>query len=151
MTLGFDKIFDHLPPGVVNFIAGSGSQVGKALITHPDVRKIAFTGSTEIGQHIMGVAAGDLKHVHLELGGKDPLIVCEDANLEAASRAAVWGGFLNAGQVCTSVERVYVERPVVEPFVEQVRELTHKLVIDPRIDPETEVSPVDPSRRASWR
>jgi len=148
-TLGFDKIFDHLPLGVVNFIAGSGSQVGEALITHPDVRMISFTGSPEVGQHIMREAAGDLKHGHLELGGKDPLIICEDANLEAAFRAAVWGGFLNAGRVCTSVERVYVERPVVEPFVEQVLELTQKLVIGPGIDPETEAIPmICPEERA---
>jgi acyl-CoA reductase-like NAD-dependent aldehyde dehydrogenase len=148
-TLGFDKIFDHFPPGVVNFVAGSGSRVGEALVTHPDVRMIAFTGSTEVGQRIMRMAADDMKHIHLELGGKDPLIVCQDANMEAASRAAVWGGFLNAGQVCTSIERVYVERSVYQPFVEQVVELTRKLVVGPGIDPETEVTPmIRPAERA---
>ncbi len=149
-TLGFEALFNHFPPGVVNFITGSGSSVGETLVTHPDVRMVAFTGSTEVGQHIMRQAADDIKHLHLELGGKDPLIVCADANLEAASRAAVWGGFLNAGQVCTSVERVYVEEDVFEPFLERAVELTKKLVIGPGVDPETEVTPmIRPSERAS--
>jgi acyl-CoA reductase-like NAD-dependent aldehyde dehydrogenase len=147
-TLGFDKIFDHLPPGVLNLVTGSGGSVGDYLVTHPDVSMVAFTGSTEVGQHIMRQAAEDIKHLHLELGGKDPLIVCADADLHAAARASVWGGFLNAGQVCTSVERVYVERPVYQPFLEQVVELTRKLVVGPGIDPESEVTPmIRPSER----
>ncbi|MGD8402261.1 MAG: aldehyde dehydrogenase family protein [Anaerolineales bacterium] len=149
-TLGFDKIFDHLPPGVLNLVTGSGDSVGDYLVTHPDVSMVAFTGSTEVGQHIMRQAAEDIKHLHLELGGKDPLIVCEDADLYAAARAAVWGGFLNAGQVCTSVERVYVEKPVYQPFLKQVVDLTRKLVIGPGIDPESEVTPmIRPSERES--
>jgi len=147
-TLGFDKIFDHLPPGVLNLVTGSGGSVGDYLVTHPDVSMVAFTGSTEVGQHIMRQAAEDIKHLHLELGGKDPLIVCDDADLHAAARASVWGGFLNAGQVCTSVERVYVERPIYQPFLEQVIELTGKLVVGPGIDPESEVTPmIRPSER----
>jgi acyl-CoA reductase-like NAD-dependent aldehyde dehydrogenase len=147
-TLGFDKIFDHLPPGVLNLVTGSGGSVGDYLVTHPDVSMVAFTGSTEVGQHIMRQAAEDIKHLHLELGGKDPLIVCADADLHAAARASVWGGFLNAGQVCTSVERVYVERPVYQPFLEQVVELNRKLVVGPGIDPESEVTPmIRPSER----
>jgi acyl-CoA reductase-like NAD-dependent aldehyde dehydrogenase len=147
-TLGLDKIFDHLPPGVLNLVTGSGGSVGDYLVTHPDVSMVAFTGSTEVGQHIMRQAAEDIKHLHLELGGKDPLIVCADADLHAAARASVWGGFLNAGQVCTSVERVYVERPVYQPFLEQVVELTRKLVVGPGIDPESEVTPmIRPSER----
>lgn len=141
-TLGLPRMLDHLPPGVVNIITGPGAEVGEQLITHPDVRMIAFTGSTEVGQHIMRQAADDIKHVHLELGGKDPLIVCADAELEAAARGAVWGAFLNAGQVCTSVERVYVERPVFEPFLDRVTELTGKLTLGPGLDPESEVTPM---------
>ncbi len=141
-TLGFASLFEHLPPGVVNIVTGSGREVGDYLVRHPDVRMIAFTGSTEVGQHIMRQAAEDMKHIHLELGGKDPLIVCADADLEAASRAAVWGGFLNAGQVCTSVERVYVEREVYAPLLERIRALTEKLVIGPGTDPESEVTPM---------
>lgn len=147
-TLGLAKIFDHLPAGVLNIVTGSGSKVGEALVRHPDVRMIAFTGSTEVGQRIMRQAANDMKHVHLELGGKDPLIVCEDADVETAARAAVWGGFLNAGQVCTSVERVYVQRDIYDPFLERVVALTERLVVGQGLDPETEVTPmIRPSER----
>jgi betaine-aldehyde dehydrogenase len=142
VTLSFARLFDHLPPGVVNIVAGSGSKVGDHLVRHPDVRMIAFTGSTEVGQHIMRMAAEDMKHIHLELGGKDPLIICADADLEAASRAAVWGGFLNAGQVCTSVERVYVQREVFSPVLERVKALAEGLVVGPGMDPRSEVTPM---------
>ncbi len=142
VSLGFAKYFEHFPPGVVNFITGSGQEVGEFLTTHPDIRMIAFTGSTVVGQGIMRRAAEEMKHVHLELGGKDPLIVCADCELEAAARAAVWGGFLNAGQVCTSIERVYVERSVAYEFQECVLELTKQLVIGPGIDPRSEVTPM---------
>src|SRR3990172_2121203 len=142
VTLGFVRYFEHFPPGVINIVTGSGSEVGDYLVTHPDVRMIAFTGSTEVGQHIMRQAAAEMKHIHLELGGKDALIVCADADLEAASRAAVWGGFLNAGQVCTSVERVYVEHEVYPTLLERIVDLTRQLVIGPGIDPESEVTPM---------
>jgi acyl-CoA reductase-like NAD-dependent aldehyde dehydrogenase len=142
VSLGFARLFDHLPPGVVNIVTGPGSQVGEYLVTHPDVRMIAFTGSTQVGQRIMRLAADEVKHVHLELGGKDPLIVCADADLEASARAAVWGGFLNAGQVCTSVERVYVDQEVYPTFMDRVVEITRKLVVGPGIDPESEITPM---------
>jgi acyl-CoA reductase-like NAD-dependent aldehyde dehydrogenase len=141
-TLGLAAIFDHLPPGVLNIVAGSGRQVGEALITHPDVAMIAFTGSTEVGQHIMRAAADDVKRLNLELGGKDPLIVCADADLEAASRACAWGAFLNAGQICTSIERVYIEAPVFDEFSRLVVDLTKRLIVGPGIDPNTEVTPM---------
>lgn len=148
VSLGFSQLFDHLPAGVVNIISGSGREVGDYLVTHPDVRMIAFTGSTEVGQQIMRQAAEDLKHIHLELGGKDPMIVCADAPVEIAASAAVWGGFLNAGQVCTSVERVYVDRQIYQPFLEKVVEITQKLVLGPGIDPKSEVTPmIRPSER----
>jgi acyl-CoA reductase-like NAD-dependent aldehyde dehydrogenase len=142
VSLGFAELFDHFPPGVLNIISGSGNQVGEFLVTHPDIRMIAFTGSTEVGQHIMRLAANDMKHIHLELGGKDPLIVCADSDLEAVARAAIWGSFLNAGQVCTSIERVYVEREIYDPLLERIVELTHKLIVGPGIDPESEVTPM---------
>ncbi len=148
VSLGFSQLFDHLPAGVVNIISGSGREVGDYLVTHPDVRMIAFTGSTEVGQQIMRQAAEDLKHIHLELGGKDPMIVCADAPVEVAASAAVWGGFLNAGQVCTSVERVFVDRQIYQPFLEKVVEITQKLVLGPGIDPKSEVTPmIRPSER----
>lgn len=141
-SLGFVRYFDHLPPGVVNIVSGSGSEIGNYLVTHPDVRMIAFTGSTEVGQHIMRQAAEDMKHFHLELGGKDPLIICADSNIEAASRAAIWGGFLNAGQVCTSVERVYVEEDIYSSVLDRILDLTDTLIIGPGIDPASEVTPM---------
>jgi acyl-CoA reductase-like NAD-dependent aldehyde dehydrogenase len=147
-TLGLNKIFDLLPPGVFNVVTGSGSEVGQALVTHPDVRMIAFTGSTSIGQQIMRSAAEDIKHLHLELGGKDPVIVCADADLDAAARGTVWGAFLNAGQVCTSVERAYVEKQVYPAFVDCVVELSRNLVIGPGMDLKSEVTPmIRPSER----
>jgi acyl-CoA reductase-like NAD-dependent aldehyde dehydrogenase len=142
VSLGFANLFEHFPPGVVNLVSGSGNQGGETLVTHPDVRMIAFTGSTEVGQHIMRKAADDMKHIHLELGGKDPLIVCDDADLVSAAQAAVWAGFLNAGQVCTSVERVYVDHQVYSPFLEKVLDLTKRLVVGPGTDPESEVTPM---------
>lgn len=142
VTMGFASLFDHFPPGVINIISGSGRDVGEHLVRHPDVRMIAFTGSTTVGQNIMRQAAEETKHIHLELGGKDPLIVCADSDLEAAARATVWGGFLNAGQVCTSVERVYVEKQVYPAFLEGVVEITKQLRIGPGIDPKSEVTPM---------
>ncbi|MDH5606922.1 MAG: aldehyde dehydrogenase family protein [Anaerolineae bacterium] len=141
-TLGWASLFEDFPPGVVNIVSGGGSEVGDFLVRHPLVRMIAFTGSTQVGQDIMRAAADDMKHVHLELGGKDPLIVCADAEIKAAAKAAVWGGFLNAGQVCTSIERVYVEKPVYEEFQEYVLGYAKKLVVGPGIDPASEVTPM---------
>ncbi len=148
VSLGFSQLFEHLPAGVVNIISGSGREAGDFLVTHPDVRMVAFTGSTEVGQQIMRQAANDLKHIHLELGGKDPMIVCADAPIETAAKAAVWGGFLNAGQVCTSIERVYVDQQIYQPFLEKVVEISKNLVVGPGIDPKSEVTPmIRPSER----
>lgn len=141
-TLGLASLFDHLPPGVINIVAGSGGEVGEALIRHPSVSMIAFTGSTQVGQHLMRTAAEDVKRLNLELGGTDPLLICADANLEAASRACVWGAFLNAGQVCTSIERVYIEAPVFDEVCSRVTELTSRLVVGPGMEPVSEVTPM---------
>lgn len=141
-TLGLAAIFDHFPPGVINILAGSGSQVGERLIHHPDISMIAFTGSTKVGQHLMRAAAEDVKRLNLELGGVDPLIICADADLEAAARACVWGAFLNAGQVCTSIERVYLEAPVFDQVCERVCEISKALVVGPGIEDSTEVTPM---------
>ena len=134
--------FDHLPPGVVNVVTGRGSQVGDALMRHPDVPLIAFTGSTEVGQRLMELAVPRVKKLHLELGGKDPAIVCADADLDTAIPAVAWGGFLNAGQVCTSIERIYVERPIYDEFNDRLAALSRRLVVGSGFDPETEVTPM---------
>jgi acyl-CoA reductase-like NAD-dependent aldehyde dehydrogenase len=142
MTLDLHAIFDHLPNGVVNIITGSGSDVGDALVRHPDVPCIAFTGSTEVGRHIYRLGADRMKRLHLELGGSDAAIVCADADLESASRAVAWTAFLNAGQVCTSAERIYVEESIAGRFLEQFEALTKALVVGPGMDEKTEVTPL---------
>jgi len=141
LTLDLHRVFDHLPKGVVNIITGSGGEVGDALVKHPDVPCIAFTGSTSTGQHIYRLAADGIKKLHLELGGSDAAIIC-DCDLEAAARAVAWTAFLNAGQVCTSAERVYVEQSVYRRFLERFADLTQKLVVGAGMDERTEVTPL---------
>jgi betaine-aldehyde dehydrogenase len=142
MTLDLHQVFDHLPPGVVNLITGAGADVGDALVRHPDVPCIAFTGSTQVGRHLYRLGAERVKKLHLELGGSDAVIVCADADLEVAARAVAWAAFLNAGQVCTSAERIFVERGVHDRFVEALAAFTKSLVIGPGMEERTEVTPL---------
>ncbi len=116
------------PKGVVNVAFGDG-KTGAALVSSPKVRKISFTGSTQVGQKILEQASQNLTPCLLELGGKDASIVCQDADLKKAARGIVWGAFSNAGQVCASVQRVYVAKAVVQEFVEHVVQETEKLKI----------------------
>ena len=106
-----------LPPGVLNVVTGRGSEIGDALVTHPDVRRVAFTGSTPVGRHIAGLAGPLLKRVTLELGGSDPVIVCEDADLDAAVKAVIIGRYWNAGQACLGCKRVFVHESAYDEFV----------------------------------
>jgi acyl-CoA reductase-like NAD-dependent aldehyde dehydrogenase len=114
------------PDGVVNVVAVEDA-VAAALTGDPRIAKIVFTGSTATGRKIMAAAARNLTPVLLELGGKDPAVVCRDADLDRAARGVVWGAFVNAGQTCASVERVYVEAEVAEAFVAKVVEETTRL------------------------
>jgi betaine-aldehyde dehydrogenase len=141
-TLDLARCFAHLPPGVVNIVTGRGSTVGDALVTHPATAVIAFTGSTEVGQHIAGLAAERMTKLHLELGGKDPCIVAADADIKTAAMGVAWGAFVNAGQVCTSIERVYVERPVYHDFCDCLAELTARLRVGSPFDPNTQITPL---------
>lgn len=141
-----ETAFDHLPSGVVNVVTGPGGRIGEALVRHPDVPLIALTGSTEVGQRIMELAVPRLKKLHLELGGKDPAIVCADADLDKAIPAIAWAGFLNAGQVCTSVERIYVERPIYAEFNQRLGDFAQRLAVGSGFDPETEVTPMISAR-----
>ncbi|MEE9263067.1 MAG: aldehyde dehydrogenase family protein [Vicinamibacteria bacterium] len=102
-TLMLDTVFDGLPPGTVNVVTGHG-ETGEALVTHPRVDVVAFTGSVETGRAIARAAADQLKKVHLELGGNDPFIVCDDVDVDVAAQVAAFAAFLNMGQVCTSAE-----------------------------------------------
>ncbi|MBN1956429.1 MAG: aldehyde dehydrogenase [Anaerolineae bacterium] len=134
--------FDHFPPGVVNVVTGRGGVVGDALVTHPDVPVIAFTGSTAVGQRIARLTAGRMKKLHLELGGKDPFVIADDAPLEAAVEALAYAALINAGQVCTSTERVYVPRAMLPQFAEALAERVGRLRLGPGIEPTTDVGPM---------
>ncbi|HEY3728842.1 MAG TPA: aldehyde dehydrogenase family protein [Solirubrobacteraceae bacterium] len=118
-----------LPPGVFNVVTGSGSTTGTALVSHPLVRKIAFTGSTPVGEQIMALAARGTKRVTLELGGSDPMIICDDADLDAAASAASMGRFYNCGQACLAIKRVYVFESVADAVIEQVTAKAKRLKV----------------------
>jgi aldehyde dehydrogenase (NAD+) len=133
---------DILPPGVVNSITGFGETAGAALASHPGVDKVAFTGSTETGRAIIHAAAGNLKRVSLELGGKSPDIVFADADLDAAVPGATRGVFRNSGQICAAGTRVFVERSIHEEFVERMASLARELKVGDSLDPSTEIGPL---------
>ncbi len=135
------RVGGGLPDGVLNTLVAGGAAMGNALF-EPPVRKIVFTGSTPVGQRIQATAARNLIPAVMELGGKDPMIVCADADLELASAGAVWGAFTNAGQVCASVERVYVARPVYQAFVDRVVARTRALRVGPDTDFNVDMGPV---------
>ena len=121
-TLEVARLFAEagVPDGVLNVVTGRGSEIGDALVGHPDVRRIAFTGSTEMGRHVATVAAPQLKRLSLELGGSDPVIVCEDADVGAAVKAVIIGRYWNAGQACLGCKRVFVHNSVFDDFVSQL-------------------------------
>ena len=131
-----------LPPGVLQVLSGSGGEMGDALVKHPLVRKISFTGSTSVGSHIMELAARDIKRVSLELGGKSPNIVFADADLEKAAASSPMSVFANTGQDCCARSRVFVERSVYERFVELFVQATRQIVVDDPTRPETQVGPL---------
>src|SRR4051794_23090680 len=123
-TLAVARIFSEagVPDGVLNVVTGRGAEIGDALVGHPDVRRVAFTGSTAVGRHVMAVAGPQLKRVTLELGGSDPVIVCEDADVDAAVKAVIIGRYWNAGQACLGCKRVFVHEAVYDAFVGQLVE-----------------------------
>jgi acyl-CoA reductase-like NAD-dependent aldehyde dehydrogenase len=118
-----------LPEGAFNVVAGSGSVAGEALVLHPDVRKIAFTGSTPIGERIMALCASGVKRVTLELGGSDPMIICDDADIQQAASAASMGRFYNCGQACLAIKRVYVFDAVADEVIEQIVAKARRLTV----------------------
>jgi succinate-semialdehyde dehydrogenase/glutarate-semialdehyde dehydrogenase len=135
-----------LPPGVVNVLA-TDDTVAASLVEDPRVAKIVFTGSVATGRKVMAAAARNLTPVVLELGGKDAAVVCRDADLDLAAQGVVWGAFLNAGQTCASVERVYVEAPVADAFVRRVVERTRALRTGDPVRPETDMGPLTLERQ----
>ncbi|KGF72312.1 gamma-aminobutyraldehyde dehydrogenase [Neosynechococcus sphagnicola sy1] len=129
------------PPGVINVITGEGTSVGEPLVTHPQVRMVSFTGSTRTGQRIMALAAQKVTRVHLELGGKAPLIVFADADLEAAARGAIVGAYVNTGQDCTAATRILVERSCYAEFLARFTELSQQVRMG---SPESETTDMGP-------
>jgi acyl-CoA reductase-like NAD-dependent aldehyde dehydrogenase len=126
-----------VPPGVVNIVTGKGSVVGTALVEHPGVDKVAFTGSTEVGKLVMRGAAETVKRITLELGGKSPNIVFADSDLEAAVRGAATGIFYGKGEVCAAGSRLFVERKVHDEFMGKLVERARKLKPGDPLDPKT--------------
>ena len=143
-TLRFAELLAEggLPEGVFNVITGRGSEAGEALVTHPLVRKIAFTGSTPVGEHIMALAARGTKRVTLELGGSDPMIICDDADLAAAASAASMGRFYNCGQACLAIKRVYVFESVADEVIAAIVEKAKRLKVGPGDVKGTQMGPM---------
>ena len=141
------EVFDEagFPPGVFNVITHAKEEaveVGDELIVHPAVRRISFTGSTEVGRIVAEKAGRNLKRAVMELGGKDPLIILRDADLDFAADAAAWGAFLHQGQICMSTERIIVERPIADAFIEKLAQRANALKVgDPR-DPSVAIGPL---------
>lgn len=134
--------FDHFPPGVVNVITGYGAEVAEPLVKHPDLPVIAFTGSLATGQRIASLAAPMMKKLHLELGGKDAFVVAEDADPELAARALAYAALTNAGQVCTSTERVYLPKGRAPQFTEALVSHVKSLRLGPGTEPSTDMGPM---------
>ena len=131
-----------IPAGVVNVVTGTGSDIGAAIVAHPLIRKVSFTGSTRVGQEIGKVALTDMKKVTLELGGKSPVIVLADADLDAAIPGAADAIFSNAGQVCVAGSRLYVESPVYDEVLAGVVEYAKGMTVGPAHDAGTRMGPL---------
>jgi aldehyde dehydrogenase (NAD+) len=131
-----------VPPGVVNVVTGAGETVGAALAAHPDVDKVAFTGSLAAAQHIIRASAATVKRLSLELGGKSPNIVFADADLEAAAAGAAQAVFANSGQICSAGSRLFVEQPAYDEFVERVADAGRALKVGDGMDASTDMGPL---------
>jgi aldehyde dehydrogenase (NAD+) len=131
-----------LPKGVVNLVHGLGEEAGAPLVRHPGVNLVSFTGSTEIGREVAKVAAETYKKVSLEMGGKNAIIVMDDAPLDLAVDGAVWGGFGTSGQRCTAASRVIVHEQVHDAFTNAFAERARRLQLGPGLEPTTDVGPV---------
>ena len=137
-----EKAFDHFPPGVVNVVTGYGLETVEPLVKHHDVRMIAFTGSLETGQKIASIAAPQMKSLHLELGGKDPMVIGPDVDISTAVSGLAYSALLNAGQVCTSTERVYVHESIFDQFAEALTDFVKKLRLGNPMDKSTDIGPM---------
>ena len=135
------------PPGVVNIVTGLGHEAGQAIVDHPGVDKISFTGSTVVGKSLLASAAGNLKRVALELGGKSPVFIFADADLDRAMDAAARGIFGNTGQVCAAGSRLFVHRSVADRVIEGIVQRARALRVAPGLSPECDIGPVISARQ----
>lgn len=135
------ELIEDLPEGLVQIVYGAG-EVGEMLVRHPGVDMVAFTGSQETGRKVGAAAAERLIPANLELGGKDPFIVCDDVDVEVAAQGAVWAACLNAGQVCTSSERFYVMKGIADDFVEASKSYVESLHVGDPMDERTDIGPM---------
>lgn len=149
LMLAEDCAAAGIPPGVVNVVVGTGPVAGEALVSHPDVAMVSFTGSTPVGKRVMSLATDTVKRVHLELGGKAPFVVFDDADLEATVHGAVAGALINTGQDCTAATRAYVQRPLYDAFVAGVVDLFGGVRVGPPADPATDIGPLVSARQAA--
>ena len=143
-ALNFVKILEEagIPPGVVNLVTGGGEEVGNALLVDDDVRVVSFTGSTDVGRTVSEKAAPSFKKVHLEMGGKNVIMIMDDAKLDLAIEGCLWGGFGTSGQRCTAASRVVVHDAVYDTFVEQFAARAKSLRVGDGLDPKTQMGPV---------
>jgi len=143
-ALRFGELLDEagVPPGVVNIVTGFGETAGAAITAHPDVDKVAFTGSTEVGREIMRAAAGNLKRVSLELGGKSPNVVFADADLDVAAAGAASAIYFNHGQCCCAGSRLYIEQKVYDRMIPKLVEHSERIRLGPGWDGATEMGPL---------
>jgi len=142
-ALNFVKILEEagIPRGVVNLVTGGGGNVGNAMLVSDTIRIVSFTGSTEVGRTVSEAAAPSFKKVHLEMGGKNVVMVMDDANLELAVEGCLWGGFGTTGQRCTAASRVVVHEKVYDAFLEQFVSRARALRVGDGLDPMTQVGP----------
>ena len=137
-----------LPPGVLNVVSGFGPEVGRALVTHPKVRKVAFTGSTETGRQVMADAAGHLARLSLELGGNDAAVLLDDVDLsDQAIERLVTGAFMHTGQICIDIKRIYVHESRYDELVDKLRAAVDQIVVGDGTRPEVTMGPINNSRQ----
>jgi acyl-CoA reductase-like NAD-dependent aldehyde dehydrogenase len=143
-ALRLGELFEEagFPPGVVNIVTGFGETAGAAIAEHPDIDKVAFTGSTEVGRIIMRAATGNLKRVSLELGGKSPNIIFADADLDAAAIGAASAIYFNHGQCCCAGSRLFIEQKAYDTVMPKLIEYSQKVKLGPGMDPTTEMGPL---------
>jgi acyl-CoA reductase-like NAD-dependent aldehyde dehydrogenase len=142
-AVNFAKVCEEcgLPPGVVNLVTGSGSAVGEPLISHRDVKVISFTGSTEVGRRVSEACAPDFRHCHLEMGGKNAIMILDDAKLDLAVDGCLWGAFGTTGQRCTATSRVIIDKKVYKAFVERFLPRVKKLKVGNGLDESVHMGP----------